>query len=215
MTNKHGQVAVVIDVFRSFTTACHVLQAGPQEYLMTNKCEVVARLGESRPDALLIGKPERGRQTIYNIPNSPTRVAGCVVKGRHVIHRCNAGAKGLLAAAGYDVSLAVCFANLSASAEWLKKHAQGFEIFPMGHEGEYPSAEDDSCRDALLARLRGDPLNMKGVEEKLSAGPGRCFFSPGSDEYPQADFRRCLDVDAVDFPIMGFAVGDYVRIERG
>ena len=215
MIPKYRHAAVVIDVFRAFTTACHVLEAVPLEYLMTNKCKVVARLGVSRPSALLIGKPEVGNQSKYDIPNSPTLAAQSLVRGRNVIHRSNAGAKGLLQASTHDACLAVCFSNLSASARWLSLHAERFEVFPMGHEGEYPSAEDDLCRDALLAKIKEEPFCMIGVKERLKAGPGRYFFGPENAEYPRADFERCLEVVAVNFPIRAIPCGDYVRIERG
>ena len=93
-------VTVVIDAFRAVATAAYILHQRHREYLLTSTSASARRLAAADSDALLVGKPEIGAWVAYNIPNSPTRVVETRIAGRHVVHRTEAGARGVLAADG-------------------------------------------------------------------------------------------------------------------
>jgi len=91
-------ITIVVDAFRAFATAGYVLEQGPAAYFYTNRCDVVRRLAEEAASPVLIGKAGKGSVLQYAIPNSPTRVLETAIEGQVVIHRTEAGAKGVLAA---------------------------------------------------------------------------------------------------------------------
>ena len=93
---KNLKVTVIIDVFRAFTTACYVLEQKPKKYFYATKSSVLRELSLNYANKLFIGKNEIGANINYDIPNSPTRVTKVDVKNRIVMHRTEAGAKGIL-----------------------------------------------------------------------------------------------------------------------
>ena len=84
----------------------------------------------------------------------------------------------------------------------------------MGHEGTTPSLEDDLAAECILARIAGRPFSLGPYLTALREGAGRYFFSEDQAQYPEADFARCLDIDAFDFAIRADNLGDYARLRR-
>ena len=57
-------VTVVIDVFRASSTAAYVLEGKPKTYILTSKCEVIARLAKILNDPVIIGKSELDKNMV-------------------------------------------------------------------------------------------------------------------------------------------------------
>ncbi len=208
-------ITVIIDVFRAFTTAAYVLDQNPQNYFLTNKTPVVERLIKKHPNVFLVGKPEIGQSLDYDIPNSPTRVQEHNFKGKTIIHRTEAGAKGVLESSSADLVLVVSFPNVLATAKYLK----GFDpatitIKSMGHEGITPSLEDNLCAEFLKSLLEGNDsprdLLMKGLKE----GPGKYFFQQDQLQYPKDDFKKCLEIGKFNVVIEARIHEDYASLHQ-
>lgn len=72
----------------------------------------------------------------------------------------------------------------------------------MGHEARERCVEDDLCRDALLAGLRGESLDSRNWLTQLRAAPAAAkFFDPAADWAPLEDFAYCTAIDAVPFAV--------------
>ncbi len=194
------KITIVIDAFRAFTTASYVLARHPASYMLTTKSAVISRLAANLLDPLLIGKSEKGARVVYHIPNSPTRVNETKVRGRHVLHRTEAGAKGILIAKDSDVILGAGFVNAAATAEYVRnlKNAH-ITILPMGHEGSTPSLEDHICATYIEALIKGKQMALTSYIPALRKGPGRYFFSEDQWQYPCEDFFRCLKPNGFRF----------------
>jgi 2-phosphosulfolactate phosphatase len=211
------KVTVVIDVFRAFTTAAYVLDKRPASYMLAVKQSVISNLAKKHINPLVIGKPEKGMEgDMYTIPNSPTRVLEVKVLDRDVIHRTEAGAKGVLQACEADMILAASFVNAAATAKYIKtlKDPQ-VTIMPMGHEGVTPSLEDTVCAEYIQAVTSGKKMNLAPYIPQFKEGPGKYFFSKDQWQYPSEDFDRCLEVDRFDFAIQAILVKDtYAILKR-
>lgn len=206
--------AVVIDVFRAFSTACYVLDRGPSDYFLVATSDVAERLARRVERPLLIGKPERGASFVYDLPNSPTRSLEVDVPGRTVIHRTEAGARGILAARG-DMVLAAAFVNARATVRCLRRAGRAsISLFPMGFEGATPSLEDDLCAALILAHLRGEAFAIAEHIDRLRRGPGRYFFGADQQQYPREDFDRCVASDVFEFAVRAECLGDHARLTR-
>lgn len=203
-------VTVVIDAFRAFTTAAYILHQRPRDYLLTNTSASAGRLAAGDPDALLVGKPEIGARIAYDIPNSPTRVGETRIADRRVVHRTEAGARGVLAAKG--IVLVAAFVNARATAAWLRRTHAHVRLWPMGHEAASPSLEDDLCAACIESMLIGRPFDLSPYWKTLRDGPGRYFFGEDHWQYPREDFERCLELDRFDFAIQAEVRGDYARL---
>lgn len=206
----HPNVTVVIDAFRAFTTAAYILRQRPREYFLTTKSSSARSLATAGRDALLVGKPEIGASVAYDIPNSPTRVAETRIAGRRVVHRTEAGAKGVLAANG--IVLVAAFVNPRATAAWLRRTRAHVRLWPMGHQAASPTLEDDLCAAYLESLLTDRTFDLSPHREALRDGSGRYFFGEDQWQYPREDFERCLELDRFDFAIQAEAGGDHARL---
>lgn len=209
------KVTVVIDVFRSFTTACYVLDNRPSSYKLAENCSVISRLALQTISPILIGKPEKGSPVTYSIPNSPTRVIDRGVTDQHVLHRTAAGAKGVLLSKDADVILLAGFVNAQATANYISKLNQpDLKFMPMGHEGITPSLEDDLCCSYIQALLQGKKLDLQPFIPQLKEGPGKYFFDEDQAQYPRHDFVLCMETDRFNFAIQAIVEGDWATLKK-
>lgn len=214
--NGSTSVTVVIDVFRAFTTACYVLDQQPASYKLTTKSSVIERLAKDLLNPVLVGKAEKGFDyLVYHIPNSPTRFSELELSGRDVLHRTQAGAKGILQSKDADVTLAAGFVNAEATVDYIHTLINPeVHIVPMGHEGQTPSLEDDVCASYIEARLQGKELKIGAFTETIKNGPGSYFFYEDQWQYPREDFERCLQTKRFNFAIKAEVKDDYAVLTR-
>lgn len=212
---KRTQVVVVIDVFRAFTTACYVLADKPASYRLATKSDAISQLASPFSDPFLIGKAEKGAILAYNIPNSPTRVKERQIAGRHVLHRTEGGANGVLMAKDTDIILAAGLVNADATARYIRKLLNPkVTLLPMGHEGTTPSLEDGICAQYIQAKLQGRTIDLVQHHAALKEGSGKYFFSADQWQYPQEDFNRCLEIDHFSFSIKAEVKEGYAILTR-
>lgn len=199
---KNLKVTVIVDAFRAFATASYVLERSPMQYFYATKSSVLAKLASNFNNPLFIGKNEKGENINYNIPNSPTRVTEVEVTDRVILHRTEAGAKGILAATDADIILAAAFVNARATARYIRKLSEPkVTIIPMGHEAVNPSIEDDICAQYILFLINGKQLDLKPFIPVLKKGSGKYFFTEDQWQYPREDFKRCLKANCFNFTI--------------
>lgn len=206
-------IVVVVDAFRAFATACVVLNKSPADYFLVSDSVTASRLASRHPNRILIGKPEIGASLAYDLPNSPSRAAMVDLSGRTIIHRTTAGAGGVLLAARSSCVLAAGFGNVRATA----RHARHLRpcsvtIVAIGHEGRTPAIEDGLCSECIAAAIRDEEFDLSPYKSALREGPGRYLVGGPSDEYPEADFAMCLDVDRYDFAIRATLHSGYASL---
>jgi 2-phosphosulfolactate phosphatase len=217
MQQKHGDAIIVIDVFRAFTTACYILARSPALYILADKSQVIAKLASFHSNALLIGKPEKHIHLNYDIPNSPTRTKALDINHKTILHRTQAGAKGILQALKQPscIVLAAGFVNANATAHYLKQsRITNITILPMGHEATAPSLEDDICADYIQACLKGKKMDLASFLPAIREGAGRYFFTDDQWQYPREDFARCLRVKRFNFAVRATAQEDHAVLTR-
>lgn len=204
-------VTIIIDVFRAFTTACYVLEQNPASYVITNKCKVVSKLTAS--DTILIGKPEKGSNLKYDIPNSPLRAQELELKNKHIIHRTEAGATGIMKSKG--TILAASFVNANATIQYIKKqNIDNYIILAMGHEANTPSLEDNLCAEYIKKIYNGDEINISKYIPKLRKTSGKYFFGQDQWQYPREDFALCLEKDKFHFAIIAYVKLDWACLTK-
>jgi 2-phosphosulfolactate phosphatase len=208
-------LAIIIDTFRAFSTACYAMAASPREYLLVEDSATAARLSSSTPRPFLIGKPELNAELAYDVPNSPTRVLSRLVRGTTIIHRSCAGARGILRALLASEVITGSLVNADAVARYVRARMPArVTLVAMGHEGETPSSEDDVCADYIAARIAGEALDPSLRVSELRGGAGRYFFTEAQDEYPREDFARCTALDRFAFVLRAERLGGYARLCR-
>lgn len=214
---ENTNITIVIDVFRAFTTACYVLEGLPADYFLTTKSSVVLQLAECYSNTVFVGKPEIGSSLRYHIPNSPTRVKEIDILNKTVIHRTEAGSRGVIAALEKkgNFVLAAGLVNADATADYvLQCGYMNVDIQPMGHEAQVASLEDDVCAEYIAAKLQGRSFSIKKHIPDLQRSSGKYFFADDQWQYPQADFARCLHLKRFNFAIRASAGEGYAILER-
>ena len=98
-------VAVVIDVFRAFTTAATVLANGAERIVMTGDLDAARRLRADGVGRLCIGERGSVRPEGFDFGNSPVEVAGVDFSGETVIQTTSNGTRGILAASGARITI--------------------------------------------------------------------------------------------------------------
>lgn len=153
----------VADVLRATTVMIVALANGARAVIPQDNDEEARRLhGElSRQGVpvLLSGEKEGYKREGYDLGNSPLEFTPEKVSGKTVVHLTTNGTRALVAASSARDIILVSFANLSATAKYLRKMGGGAERIlgvVSGREGEY-CLEDTVCLGGLLTRLLEPP----------------------------------------------------------
>lgn len=197
-------VAIVIDVFRACSLIAHALAAGAARVVPVAEVEVARAMKAADPAALLVGERHARKLPGFDCGNSPTEVLREPVRGRTLIHTTHAGTQGLTAAfAVADRVFTGALVNLSATIAAVRAlRPAEVTIVAMGHEARERCVEDDLCREALLAGLRGESLDTRDWAMRLRASPAATkFFDPAADWAPIEDFDHCTAVDSIPFAV--------------
>lgn len=197
-------VAIVIDVFRACSLIAHALHAGAKRVVPVAEIEVARAMKAADPSTLLVGERHARKLPGFDCGNSPTEVLRESLTGRTLIHTTHAGTQGLTAAfAVADRVFTGALVNLSATLAAVQSlRPAEVTIVAMGHEARECCVEDDLCRSALIAGLRGEHLDTREWVSKLRAAPAaEKFFDPTADWAPLEDFDYCTAIDVVPFAV--------------
>jgi 2-phosphosulfolactate phosphatase len=193
-------VAVVIDVFRAFSTACYAA-AGGARVIPVAAIDAARALKARHPDWLLAGEREARDLPGFDFGNSPARIAAADLAGRTLVQTTHAGTQGITSAHAAGEVLSGSLVNAAAIARYLTARAPArVTLVRMGHQARERCLEDDICAELIAARLRGADYDLPGIGARLRAAPAAVkFFDPAATWAPEADFGLCLAVDRFDF----------------
>lgn len=201
-------LAVIIDVFRAFTTAAHVMANGAEKIAPVLTVEESFRLKKLHPDWLQIG--EEGGIIVegFDYGNSPYDASLADFTGRTVIQRTGAGTNGVVNAGGAEERILGSFVMAEAIVGYIKrKDPDVVSLVAMGDVGVEPNEEDESCAEYIESRLRGHTSDFGEMKERIRAAPsGAKFFDPAQTQFREQDFHLAMELDRFDFVL---------RVERG
>lgn len=194
-------LAVIIDVFRAFTTAAHVMTNGAERIFPVGRVEESFELKRLHPDWIQIG--ERGGVMVegFDYGNSPYEVSLVDFSGQTVIQTTGSGTKGVVSASRADAILLGSFVMAGAIVRYIRKvQPKVVSLVAMGNRGVEPNEEDESCAEyieSLLGRRKPDFAEMK---RKIRASPtGTKFFNESMPQFREEDYRLALELDRFDF----------------
>ncbi len=200
--------AVIIDVFRAFTTAAFVMANGAETILPVGGVDEALALRRSHPEWRVMGEVHGHKVPGFDYGNSPDEVSGVDFKGRTVIQRTSSGVRGLLAASGADDILLGSFVIAEATVDYIKRrNPKTVSIVAMGWEGEYKVIEDELCAEYLEARLHGERPDFPDMARRIRADPqGAKFFDKAQPSFREGDFHAAMSLDKFPFAL---------RVDRG
>ncbi len=184
--------AVIIDVFRAFTTAACCVAAGAREVVLVGDHEQALALKAADPSIFLTG--EIGGRPIpgFDVGNSPSRIDGLDLSGRRVVQRTSAGTQGVVAAAGAAEIVLGSLVIAAATVRYLRDRDE-ISLVAMGTHGGDDHDEDEICAAYLEQLLDG------------AAPPPPTISLAASEEwpdwFPRRDAELAMQVDRFAFAL--------------
>jgi len=202
-------VAVVIDVYRAFTSAALMMHLGAEEIVLQAEPEAVLKL---KREAGYLAVGEVGGQMVpgFDLGNSPSRILAAgrgIFAGRTVAQRTSAGITGAVAAARRSETLILgSFVTAGAIARYIQRLSPPPEVVSlvaMGANGQEITPDDEACADYLEHLLTGRAYDHVAALRRIVAHECTQKFLRGDqDWYPPADPLFCLQRDLFDFVLV-------------
>ena len=188
--------AVIVDVYRAFTTAAFCIAAGGREVVLVADHEEALALKRSDPSLFLTG--EIGGRPIpgFDAGNSPSQIAPLDLAGRRVVQRTSSGTQGVVAATSADRILLGSFVIAEATVRYLA-NASEVTVVSMGERGAHQSSEDDACAAYIAARLVGERPDPAAVVASLWEHE----HVDWPDWFPRRDAELACEIDRFDFAL--------------
>ncbi|MBN2334521.1 2-phosphosulfolactate phosphatase [Candidatus Bathyarchaeota archaeon] len=199
--NQARGLAVVIDVFRAFTTAAYVMANGADRIIPVGSLEEAFRLRELNPGWLIMG--ERGGKKVegFDYGNSPYEVSGVDFTGRTVVQTTSAGTRGIVNAADADERLLGSFVMADAIVAYImRRNPETVSLVAMGWGGKVRSPEDESLAEYIEKKLCGEEPDFPEMKRLIREDPqGAKFFDPAQPEFVEGDFHCAMDLNRFGF----------------
>ncbi len=198
-------IAVVIDVFRAFSTACYIAANGAEKIIPIDDIEIAYSLKQKHPEYVLIGERGGVMQEGFDFGNSPAAVENVDFSGKTVLFTTSAGTQGLVEARKHSLLvLTGSFVNAAATALWIKeKNPEVVSLVCMGWNGKEPADEDTLYAEYLADLLRGKIPDFTMIEHFLRHESTTHSFLDNRESCPamEEDLDRCLSLDRFPFAL--------------
>ena len=194
-------LAVVIDVFRAFTTAAYVMANGAERIYPVETVEEAFELKRSHHDWILMGEREGKQVPGFDYGNSPYDVKDVDFTGYSVIQTTSAGTRGLFNAYQADEILPGSFVMADAIVDYIKKRdPETLSIVAMGWGGKAKSPEDELLGVYIEEKLLGIEPDFNEMKAEIRADPqGAKFFDKAQPLFKEGDFHCAMDINRFDF----------------
>ncbi len=199
--NAQG-LAVIIDVFRAFSTACYIYGSGAERIILAASPEQALALKQDHPGYVLIGEKNARMVDGFDYGNSPCSVEKADLTGKTAVLMTSAGTRGVLGAGKADEVLTGSFVNAGSIAEYiLRNNPQKVSLVCMGWNANQPADEDDMCAEFIKTLIVGAPSDFKKIFDFLKfKSVTKSFLGLGGEKSaPAEDFDLCLALDRFGF----------------
>lgn len=194
--------AIVIDVFRAFTTAAIAFDRGATQITLVAEAQDALELYRSGIGDLLMGEVDGKRPEGFDLGNSPHEMSSADVAGKSLVQSTRAGTVGVAAAAdSADAIFLGSFVVAQATVDTILREDPGVvSILAMGDQGQVRSDEDEQCGIYLRNALEGRRPDFPAVRSLvMSGGATQKFFDPAQPQYHPDDVELALQIDRYPF----------------
>lgn len=194
-------LTVVIDVFRAFSTACYLFEAGADRVIPIENVEEALRLKSRLNNVVLVGERHERKVPGFDYGNSPTHIKDCDFRGKTIVMTTSSGTKGIANATQADEIITGSFVNAAAIVRYIRiKNPDRVSLVGMGYECRYPTQEDTFLAQYVKGCLENNEPDFGSMKQILRTGDGARLLDPANQEWsPASDFDLCLDRSRFDF----------------
>ena len=193
-------IAVIIDVYRAFTTAAVAFRQGADCIILVDAPRKALKLKRDGRGDYCMGETGGIKIPEFDFGNSPYEVSQIDLKGKILIQSTSSGTKGAVAAKGADKIFITGLVNAAATvAAILAKAPSTVSIVAMGWNGTVRSDEDEQCAlylRNLLMGCRPDRTALRSLV--LSAHESLKFDDPLKPHFDPRDRDLALAIDSID-----------------
>jgi 2-phosphosulfolactate phosphatase len=202
---KARGIAVIIDVFRAFSTACYAVDSGAARIIATKDPLEAFKLKESYRNCVLVGERDEKKIEGFDLGNSPTEIIKTDLHGITVIMTTTAGTNGLVNASDAEMIITGSLVNAGAVIRYIKAlNPAHVSLVAMGYRAAVSADEDILCAEIILSGLKGIRKNFEKEINDLRLGSGQRFFQPENLDFsPPTDYFLCTMTDRFDFILKG------------
>ena len=205
--NEATGAALVIDVFRAFTTAAIAFDRGAERITLVAEVEEALEIRQSNPAIadILMGEVGGRRPEGFDHGNSPFEASTVDFAGKSVVQSTRAGTVGTAAAgtAGCDPIYVTSFVVAGATVQAVlaeEPQPELVTILAMGDQGVNRADEDEHCAMYLRNRLEGRNPDPEALRKLIMAGGAtQKFFDDEQPQFHPRDVSLALEVDRYPF----------------
>ena len=193
--------AIIIDVFRAFTTAAIAFDRGATQITLVAEADDALELYRSGVGDLLMGEVNGKRPEGFDFGNSPFEISQANVAGKSIVQSTRAGTVGVAAAENADTIYLGSFVVAQATVDAIRRHQPDVvSIIAMGDQGRVRSDEDEQCGIFLRNIMEGRRPEFDAVRSLImTGGATQKFFDPQQPQYHPEDVDLALQIDRYAF----------------
>lgn len=197
---KAKGLVVVIDVFRAFSNAAHVMNNGAEKLIPVAEVKEAFELKKKNPEFVLMGERNSLKIDGFEYGNSPFEASKTNFSGKTIIFTTSSGTQGIIAAKNAEEIILGNFVCMHAIASYIKKkNPEVVTIVPMGDRGAKKNCENELCAKMIKDLLEDKAVKFDKIKEKIrNSESAQRFFDKNRPE-PEEDFFYSLDLDQFDF----------------
>ena len=196
--------AVIIDVYRAFTTAAVAFARGAKEIVLVAEIEEAIELRKRGIGELCMGEVGGERPAGFDFGNSPYELSQADVAGKTLIQSTRAGTVGVAAARNADKIYACALVTAQSTANALLRDLpEVVSIVAMGVQGRTRSDEDELCALYLRNLLQGRRPDPVAVRSLILAGEeSQKYGDPARPHFHAMDKEQALRIDSIPFAVI-------------
>ena len=200
---KARGIAVVIDVYRCFTTEAVAFRNGAKKIILVAEVEEALYLKSKGVGDLVMGEVGGRKPDGFDFGNSPYELKDVDLSGKTIIQSTRAGTVGVTNVSGAEIiyggSLVVAEATTKAI---LSQNPSYVSLVAMGLEGRIRSDEDEQCALYLRNVLQGRFPDKKAVKSLIMAGEeSQKYDDSNLTQWPVEDRTMALQIDSHNFAL--------------
>jgi 2-phosphosulfolactate phosphatase len=194
-------LAVIIDVFRAFSTACYIFNNGAEKIIPVTEVSEAFQMKKNNPEFILLGEEFEKKVPGFDFGNSPSHILNADFNGKIIVQRTSSGTLGIVSALNADEIITGSFVNARAIIRYILQQKPAIlSLVCMGYAALRPVEEDTLCAEYIAETLKGRSVDFKRMVSIIKNTSAKRFYDPANAGFsPPEDVDLCLDLNRFDF----------------
>lgn len=192
---KAKGVVVIIDIFRTCSTASYMLGNGASRIIVARTAKQSFELKKENPKYILAGENKGVKIKGFDFGNSPTEINKIDFSEKTVILKTTSGTQGIICSKNASEVILGSFTTAGAIRKYFKKiNPETVTLVCIGDSNKRRNPEDCLYADYLESKIKGGERRFDEIKDNI-------YKSENAKDllYPEKDFEYCLALDKFNF----------------